>query len=234
MNKYQIEFLKKIIIVVENTVGNGDFEIDNEGNLLIIQNKNYNITSYVLKISNKDFSSVSYLTKDWVKADIESKIISIPIDFNNQITKISFEFNNGLVDNFEINVNFKKSDKNKWDIINHEMIMDQRLENINVELGREETFHTVIFMPCCMEYSYSVIKWYAISRISHSSNTRCIGGHDSYSKPKVFHKTFLEKVEVRDKFYCNIECAFKVAVEVKQYDKDGNLLVCVSKGFEDK
>lgn len=54
MDKYQINFLKGIIVSVDNVDGCGDFEINDKGNLIVSQNENYNVTNYVLKIKNKD------------------------------------------------------------------------------------------------------------------------------------------------------------------------------------
>ena len=74
MDKYQINFLKGIIVIVDNVDGCGDFEINDKGNLIISQNENYNITNYILKIKNKDLLSVSYYVNAWKKANIENHI----------------------------------------------------------------------------------------------------------------------------------------------------------------
>lgn len=115
MDKYQINFLKGIIVSVDNVDGCGNFEINNKGNLIIVQNENYNITNYVLKIKNKDLLSVSYYINAWRKANIENGIASIPVDFNNPTTIIKIELNDGLVDDFDIQVILKNADKASWD-----------------------------------------------------------------------------------------------------------------------
>lgn len=40
MNKYQINFLKRIIVSIYNIDRCGNFEIDDKGNLIISQNEN--------------------------------------------------------------------------------------------------------------------------------------------------------------------------------------------------
>ena len=116
MNKYQLNFLKQIIVSVDGTDGVGDYELDNEGNLIIIQNENQNITSYTLKIKNKDICSVFYYIFVWSKVNSNDDVISVPIDFNNPTKTIKIEFKNGLVDDFEINVLLKSADKDAWNI----------------------------------------------------------------------------------------------------------------------
>lgn len=231
MDKYQINFLKRIIVSVDNADGCGNFEIDNEGNLIIIQNENYNITNYVLKIKNKDLLSVSYYVNAWKKVNIESDIVNIPVDFNNPTTIIKIELNNGLVDDFDVKIILKNTDKALWDEKHSKKVMEKRLKKVELVLNSDGALHTVIFKPCCDEYAYTIVKWYAISKIKHGSGAVAIGGH--YSSPEQMSNTFIEECKISDKFYCNNECAFNVAVEVSQYDKKGKELISLSAGFKD-
>ena len=114
MNKYQINFLKRIIVSIDNIDGCGNFEIDDKGNLIIYQNENYNITNYILKIKNKDLLSVSYYVNAWKKANIEKDVANIPIDFNNPTTIIKIELKDGLVDDFDVQIILKNADKASW------------------------------------------------------------------------------------------------------------------------
>lgn len=231
MNKCQINFLKGIIVSVDNVEGCGNFEIDNEGNLIIVQNENYNITNYVLKIKNKDLLSVSYYVNAWKKANIENDIVSIPVDFNNPTTIIKIELNNGLVDDFNVKIILKNADKTSWDKKHSKEVMEKRLKNLELVLNSVGTLHTVVFKPCCDDYAYTIIKWYAISKISHGSGATVIGGNYRTS-PNEMSQTFIEECKLSDKFYCNNECAFNVAVEVSQYDKNGKKLISISEGFK--
>lgn len=233
MNKYQINFLKGIVVGVDNVDGCGNFEIDNEGNLIIVQNENYNITNYVLKIKNKDLLSVSYYVNAWKKTNIETDIASIPIDFNNPTTIVKIELKDGLVDDFDVQIILKNADKASWDEKNSKKVKEKRLENLELVLNSEGVLHTVIFKPCCEEYAYTIVKWYAISRINHVVGVPGIGGSVHYNSHKPMSNTFIEECKIFDKFYCNNECAFNVAVEVSQYDKNGKKLISLSEGFKD-
>lgn len=231
MDKYQINFLKGIVVSVDNADGCGNFEIDSQGNLIIVQNENYNITNYVLKIKNKDLSSVSYYVNAWKKANIENDIACIPVDFNNPTTIIKFELKDGLVDDFNAQIILKNADKASWDEKYSKEVMEERLKKIELVLNSDGTLHTVVFKPCCDDYAYTIVKWYAISRISHGSGAVVIGvGY--HSSPKTMSHTFIEECKVSNKFYCNNECAFNVAVEVSQYDRNGKELISLSEGFK--
>lgn len=219
MDKYQINFLKGIVAGVDNVDGCGNFEIDNEGNLIIVQNENYNITNYALKIKNKDLLSVSYYVNAWKKANIEDDIVSIPVDFNNPTTIIKIELKDGLVDDFNVQIILKNADKASWDEKHSKEVMEERLKKIELVLNSDGTLHTVVFKPCCDDYAYTIVKWYAISRISHGVVI-------------AMSHTFLEECKLSDKFYCNNKCAFNVAVEVSQYDKNGKKLISLSEGFK--
>lgn len=233
MNKYQINFLKGIIVSVDNIDGCGNFEIDDKGNLIIYQNENYNITNYILKIKNKDLLSVSYYVNAWKKANIEKDVANIPIDFNNPTTIIKIELKDGLVDDFDVQIILKNADKASWNAKYSKKVKEKRLEKLELALNSEGVLHTVIFKPCCEEYAYTIVKWYAISRIAHVAGVIGIGGTVHYSSPKPMSNTFLEECKISDKFYCNNECAFNVAVEVSQYDKNGKKLISLSEGFKD-
>lgn len=223
MDKYQISFLKDIIISVDNADGCGNFEIDNEGNLIVVQNENYKITNYNLKIKNKDFASVSYYANAWKKVNVESDVINVPIDFNNPTTIIKLELKNGVVDSFDISVILKKADEEAWNIKCENIENKKRLKNMELVLNSVETLHTVIFKPCCNDYSYTIVKWYAISYD--------VGGGD-YKWVSSISDTFIEECKVTDKFYCNNVCAYNVAAEVTQFDKNGKELISVRIGFK--
>ena len=231
MNKCQINFLKGIIVGVDNVEGCGNYEIDNEGNLIIVQNENYNITNYTLKIKNKDLLSVSYYVNAWKIANIENDIACIPVDFNNPTTIIKIELKNGLVDDFNVQIILKNADETSWDKKHSKEVMEKRLKNVELVLNSVGTLHTVIFKPCCDDYAYTIVKWYAISRISHGSGATVIGGNYR-SSPNEMSQIFIEECKLSDKFYCNNECAFNVAVEVSQYDKNGKKLISISEGFK--
>lgn len=231
MNKCQINFLKGIIVSVDNADGCGNYEIDNEGNLIIVQNENYNITNYTLKIKNKDLLSVSYYVNAWKKANIENDIACIPVDFNNPTTIIKIELKNGLVDDFNVQIILKNADKTSWDKKHSKEVIEKKLKNVELVLNSVVTLHTVVFKPCCDDYAYTIVKWYAISRISHGSGATVIGGNYR-SSPNEMSQTFIEECKLTDKFYCNNECAFNVAVEVSQYDKIGKKLISISEGFK--
>ena len=231
MDKYQINFLKGIIVGVDNDDGCGNFEIDNEGNLIIVQNENYNITNYVLKIKNRDLLSVSYYINAWKRANIENDIVRIPVDFNNPTTIIKIELKDGLVDDFNVQIILKNADKASWNEKYSKEVMEERLKKIELVLNSDGALHTVVFKPCCDDYAYTIVKWYAISRISHDSGVVVIGG-GYHSSPKAMSHTFIEECKISDKFYCNNECAFNVAVEVSQYDRNGKELISLSEGFK--
>ena len=219
MNKYQLNFLKQIIVSVDGTDGVGDYELDNEGNLIIIQNENYNITSYTLKIKNKDISSVFYYINDWSKVNSNDDVISVPIDFNNPTKTIKIEFKNGLVDDFEINVLLKSADKDAWNIKHSREVEKVRIKNLGLVLNSDGYLSTVIFKPCCDEYLYTIVKWYAIG-YSKGNYYNTISNH------------FLEEQKIQNSFYSNIECAFYVAAEITQFDKDGKELISSTIGFK--
>ena len=219
MDKYQINFLKGIIVSVDNVDGCGNFEINNKGNLIIVQNENYNITNYVLKIKNKDLLSVSYYINAWRKANIENGIASIPVDFNNPTTIIKIELNDGLVDDFDIQVILKNADKASWDKKYSKTVNEERIKNIGCILCDENTIHTLVFKHCCNKYSYSIVKWYAKGYMKNQH----------YSE--INKQYFLEEQKINTKFYSNIECAFYVAAEISQFDKYGNLLVSTKINF---
>ena len=219
MNKYQLNFLKQIIVSVDGTDGVGDYELDNEGNLIIIQNENYNITSYTLKIKNKDISSVFYYINDWSKVNSNDDVISVPIDFNNPTKTIKIEFKNGLVDDFEINVLLKSADKDAWNIKHSREVEKVRIKNLGLVLNNDGYLSTVIFKPCCDEYSYTIVKWYAI-------------GYSNDYYHKINEQYFLEEQKIQNSFYSNIECAFYVAAEITQFDKDGKELISSTIGFK--
>ena len=237
MDKYQITFLKKVIVSVDNDAGAGSYDFDNNGNLVIIQNENYNITNYVLKIKNKNISSISYYVNAWKKINSENEEISIPIDFNHPVSIIKIALRNGVVDDFEVKVILKAADKEAWDEKHAKEVREARLNNIALVLNSEGAMHTVVFKPCCDEYAYTIVKWYAVSRIvarGQGGNVVIIGGgYRNSDSPKPMSPTFIEECKISDKFYCNNECAFNVAVEVIQYDKDGKELVSLTMGFKD-
>ena len=137
MDKYQINFLKGIIVIVENVDGCGDFEINDKGNLIISQNENYNITNYILKIKNKDLLSVSYYVNAWKKANIENDIANIPIDFNNPTTIVKIELKDGLVDDFNVQIILKNADKASWNAKHSKKVKEKRLENLELVLNSE-------------------------------------------------------------------------------------------------
>lgn len=238
MDKYQISFLKDIIISADNADGCGNFEIDNEGNLIVVQNENYKITNYNLKIKNKDFASVSYYANAWKKVNVESDVINVPIDFNNPTTIIKLELKNGVVDNFDISVSLKKADEEAWNIKCENIENKKRLKNMELVLNSAETLHTVIFKPCCNDYSYTIVKWYAISkykRPNYEGTNYCISGGGDYGHNKQVNfmsDTFIEECKLTDKFYCNNVCAYDVAAEVTQFDKNGKELISVRIGFK--
>ena len=137
MDKYQINFLKEIIVIVDNLDGCGDFEINDKGNLIISQNENYNITNYILKIKNKDLLSVSYYVNAWKKANIENDIANIPIDFNNPTTIVKIELKDGLVDDFDVQIILKNADKASWNKKYSKEVKEKRLENLELVLNSE-------------------------------------------------------------------------------------------------
>ena len=137
MNKYQINFLKRIIVSIDNIDGCGNFEIDDKGNLIIYQNENYNITNYILKIKNKDLLSVSYYVNAWKKANIEKDVANIPIDFNNPTTIIKIELKDGLVDDFDVQIILKNADKASWNAKYSKKVKEKRLENLELVLNSE-------------------------------------------------------------------------------------------------
>lgn len=69
--------------------------------------------------------------------------------------------------------------------------MEKRLKNVELVLNSVGTLHTVIFKPCCDDYAYTIVKWYAISRISHGSGAIVIGGNYR-SSPNECHKLSLK------------------------------------------
>ncbi len=230
MDKYQISFLKDITISVDNADGCGNFEIDNEGNLIVVQNENYKITNYNLKIKNKDFASVSYYANAWKTVNVESDIINVPINFNNPTTIIKLELKNGVVDNFDISVILKKADEEAWNIKCENIEKKKRLKNMELGLNSAETLHTVIFKPCCNDYSYTIVKWYAISEYRRPNYEHINFCYDT--RVNFMSDTFIEECKLTDKFYCNNVCAYNVAAEVTQFDKNGKELISVRIGFK--
>lgn len=88
MDKYQLNFLKGIVIGVESEGKPEKFEFNNDGDLVVTQNENYNITNYLLKLKSKDFSSVAYYIREWNKIKLNKTEISIPINFDNPTNMI--------------------------------------------------------------------------------------------------------------------------------------------------
>jgi hypothetical protein len=222
MDKYQLNFLKGIVIGVESEGKPEKFEFNNDGDLVVTQNENYNITNYLLKLKSKDFSSVAYYIREWNKIKLNKTEISIPINFDNPTTKIKINLKNGLVDDFEFKIILVPADKAAWDDKYKKLIHEERLKNVELVLNSNESLHTVIFKPCCEEYAYSIVKWFAISKIVQ------IGGNYNFPKSKPMSKTFMEECRVENKFYCNNESAFIVSVEITQYDKNGIELITVT------
>lgn len=160
-------------------------------------------------------------------------IAILDIVMNYPTTIIKIELKDGLVDDFDVQIILKNADEASWNKQYSKEVKEKRLENLELVLNSEGVLHTVIFKPCCEEYAYTIVKWYAISRITHVVGVPGIGGLVHYSSPKTMSNTFIEECKISDKFYCNNECAFNVAVEVSQYDKNGKKLISLSEGFKD-
>ena len=236
MDKYQLEFFERIITGVVGEGCSAKYSIDNDGNLVIEQNENYNIKNYLLKLENKDLSEVSYYVNAWKKVSSENGKISIPIDFDNPTTIIKISLIDGLVEDFEVKVILEEADKDALDTKYAQQTKEERLNKMDLMINRYETLQTVIFKPCCDNYSYTIVKWYAISKLHHrvsGGNVVVIGGNHSSKGTDVITKTLIAECNINDKYYCNCECAFKLAAEVTQYDKNGNELISDNCGFND-
>ncbi len=223
MNKYQIKFLNNIILGATNATGDASVIVNSEGNIVITQNENYNITSYVLKLRKQDISAASYYVNAWKNAPVDGSEIQIPVDFNNPTTIMKVSLKDGLVDDFEANIKLISSDKTVWDEKHSAKLLEERRNRIRAQLKSNGSLHSLIFNPSCREYTYSVVKWYAIT-------------HARADAPGVYRKrdgstvtkVFLEEVKIEKKFYCNIETAYEVGFSLAQYDAKGNELICVS------
>lgn len=216
MDKYQLNFVKGIIISVNSSEGDGTYDLDNEGTLIIVQNKNYNITKYTLQIKNKNFTSISYYNNTWNEIILDNDVISIPIDFDNPISIIKIKLKEAIIDDIEVKVILKKSNKQSWD----EEVLKELYKNCECALctNSDATMHTIIFKPCCKEYSYSIVKWYATM---YKSNNHYNNSWKSISSPYL-----LIEEKIQNRFYSNIETAgLHLYVVILQYDKNNNLLI---------
>lgn len=231
MNKYQLKLLSKIILGVISDGVEGSADLDENENLVITQNEDYNHTKYLLKLKNADITNVSYYVKEWKKANVAGDEIAVPIDFDKPTTAIKISLKDGFVDDFEVNIKLVYADKMEWDKKHAAEVQKERIEKINVSLSSEGVMHTVVFSPCCKEYAYTIVKWYAVSKIAHSSGRGAIMVGGDYSSSKPFVKTFLGETKIEDKFYSNIEVAFEVGLVLTQYDSNGKKLASVTYGL---
>ncbi len=226
MNKYQIKFLNDIILGATNAAGDASVTVDADGNIVITQNENYNVTSYALKLRKQDISAVSYYVNAWKNAPVDDLEIQIPVDFNNPTTIIRISLKDGLVDDFEANIKLISSDKTAWNEKHSAKLLEERRSRVRVQLKSNGSLHSLIFNSSCSECAYSVVKWYAIT----SARSDAPGVYRKRDGSTVI-KTFLEEVKVEKKFYCNIEIAYEVGFSLTQYDAKGNELISVSEGI---
>ena len=196
MDKYQTKFLSEIILEATADNGKASVTVSEDGNIVITQNEDYNITSYTLKLRNKDISGVSYYVNAWKGASVDGAEISVPIDFNNPTTILKVSLKDGLVDDFEAKVVLKPSDKAVWDEKHAKEIQGQRVCKMRPKLKSDGSLHSLIFSPCGPEYAYSIVRWYAITNPDPYE-------YDTYRKQNgtLVTKTLLEEVRVENKFY---------------------------------
>lgn len=123
MDKYQLFALKNAgYAVYKNEDCDNKSRVDssnsdwnsillNDNSIVIKQDENYNITKYYLRFQN----TVSKAIFDGREYELSSQqLITIPLDFNAKVNKITIEFN-GVVDPITIPIKFIDADKHAFD-----------------------------------------------------------------------------------------------------------------------
>ena len=162
MNKYQQMILDNIDITFRSS------ELDyastyqiNDDELQLIQDENYNITSYSLILKSESISSIEIYNKKWDKIDGYLNQFNISIDFNNQIRKIKIYFNDDIVDPIILSINYIYANRDDYDLVLKEKSEDLLIKKASIRVTTGQSLINVLFQPVSQNYSYTKVELYS-------------------------------------------------------------------------
>lgn len=179
MNKYQKYIMEKANFFYhqkDNTTVVHNPYINSK--LVIKQFDDITITKYVLNLNNGTvFTSVDYfINNNWISANIidwhfpnennrSMKVYSIPLDFENRISKIRISFINNIAKPLTIPIEYIEADKEAYYAKKESERKEVLIKNASImhEVGTDLV--NIFFQPCSADYHHTEIDLYYQTRL---------------------------------------------------------------------
>ena len=197
MDKYQSNALKSVnFCCINDEEKKADVSLEN-GQLVIIQNENYNIINYDLLVDGNNIEKVEFFNEKWIdstmhksKWNAEKQKKILPMSFAGGTTKIRITFGGGFVDPVELPIEYVGADRNKWDQKHKEEVIAEYTSNLSLCSTAGTTFfETLFFQPCSDMCKKTVVEWYAVCKGTIEKNRQ---------KSEILKTNFLGKDEILD------------------------------------
>ena len=133
--------------------------IDDE--LTLFQDDNYNIVKYNLFIESKSIESIDLFNKKWDKINSYLDQFNIEIDFNNQVRKIRFNFNDNIADSLILNINYVYASRDNYDQVLKEKSEDILVRQASIRVTTGQSLINVLFQPVSSSYAYTKVELYS-------------------------------------------------------------------------
>ena len=162
MNKYQKMILDNTSIKFYSKELDREcaYEIIND-ELTLFQDDNYNIVKYNLFIESKSIESIDLFNKKWDKINSYLDQFSIEVDFNNQIRKIRFNFNDNIADSLILNINYVYANRDNYDQVLKEKSEDILVRQASIRVTTGQSLINVLFQPVSSSYAYTKVELYS-------------------------------------------------------------------------
>lgn len=251
MDKYQKYIMRYVNFeCCDDNDHKATVKIEND-DLIIIQNENYNIVDYNLKIISDNVSKISFFDKSRNELKNQNTIL---ISFNEKITKIRLYFKDNFVDKVGLLVKYISADKKAWDKKVEKETREQYADMMKLCLTKgEPNNRTLFFKPCSTLCKKTIVEWYVISKINdvhindsekervqylaftdvitedrhYSSFPNICIGPVSMNYAYIKHENNIEK---NQNFKVKTFTFVNIGFIIKQYDDKDNLLVEVIDG----
>lgn len=162
MNKYQKVILDNIDIRLYSNELDKDVTYSLDGSeLSLFQDENYNITKYNLIIKADSIKSVEVYDEAWENVKGYLNTFNIDIDFNKQIRKIKFTFNDDIADPIILDINYIYSSRDDYDLVLKEKNDDILAKEACIRVTTGNALINVLFQPIGNTYSYTKIELYS-------------------------------------------------------------------------
>lgn len=199
-----------------------------EDKIKIAQEEDITITKYLLKIISRAIKEV-YIIKKGKSEKIEAteeyvssqQKFSIEIDFENRIEAIKMTFEDGLVEEMTIPVEYEEADKKRYYEQKEQENKENLLKTADIKVSTGVDLVNIYFQPCCEEYEYTEIQLFIPKEFV------TVGGpYGPVKKPSTWSMIKKCKVDTED-FYKSINglAGGTYSFILKQFNKNGDVVL---------